>query len=89
MKLKPSARHRQRGVAVLVLLVLLVLIGAFMAANQVTLRSLHRELELLEHQQARKYGALAVMPAPAPTARTNVITSATQNPTPAPAGPNP
>ncbi len=85
MKLQPSARHRQRGVAVLVLLVLLVLIGAFMAANQVTLRSLHRELELLDRQQARKYGALAVKPAPASPARTNTIAA----PEPPPAGPHP
>jgi len=46
---------RERGTAIVVVLAVLVLILAFMAANHVTLRSLHREMQLIEQRQLRKY----------------------------------
>ena len=89
MKLQPSARRRERGLAVLVLLILLGLIGALIAANQVTLRSLHRELELLERQQARKYGTRTVVPPPISPVRTNAVAGLNPNPAATPPAPQP
>jgi hypothetical protein len=56
MKTHPSPATRQRGTAIVVVLAVLVLIVAFMAGNNVTLRSLHREVQLIEKRQLRKYG---------------------------------
>ena len=61
-------RRGERGSAAIVVLVLLFLIVAFAAGNTVTLRSLKRELQLVEQRQLTKYGAAAV---------TNSVTPAT------------
>jgi hypothetical protein len=53
--MQPSRNAGERGMAVVVVLAVLVLILAFMAGNNVTLRSLHREMQLIEQRQLRKY----------------------------------
>ena len=68
MMLQPSmrARRHQQGSAVLVLLSLLTIMAIFAASNQMTLRRLHRELQLIETRQQKKYP----LPLPHPQAST-------------------
>ena len=55
MKTVASTQGSERGSAVIVVLALLLLILAFMAGNDVTLRSLRREMQIIEERQLRKY----------------------------------
>ncbi len=55
MKTVASTQGRERGSAVVVVLALLLLTLAFMAGNDVTLRSLRREMQIIEERQLRKY----------------------------------
>ena len=55
MRTAPSACGGQRGSAVVVVLALLLLIVAFLAGNDVTLRSLRRELQIVDERQLQKY----------------------------------
>lgn len=50
------ARAGERGSAVVVVLILLIGVLAFVAANTSTLHSLKQELQLLEQRQLIKYG---------------------------------
>ena len=59
MKLRANNLHCSRsdsGSAVVIVLVLLLAIVAFLEANTGTLRSLKRELQLIEQRQLVKYG---------------------------------
>lgn len=56
---RAAGRRDERGTALLVVLALLVLIMAFMAGNNVTLRALKQELQILDKHQLQKYGPLA------------------------------
>ena len=63
MKVTSHDRHEragERGSAVVVILVLLLGILALTEANNGTLRSLKRELQLIEQRQLLKYGELTV-----------------------------
>jgi hypothetical protein len=51
----PNARVRQDGFAVVILLAMVILILAFLAGNDVTLRSLKREVQLIERKQLMRY----------------------------------
>ena len=62
-------RRGERGSAAIVVLVLLFLIVAFAEGNSVTLRSLKRELQLLDERQLKKYGDAAVTNAVMPKTR--------------------
>lgn len=55
MRTAPHARGGQCGSAVVVVLALLLLIVAFLAGNDVTLRSLRRELQIVDERQLQKY----------------------------------
>lgn len=50
-------RPEPRGSALIVVLAILFLVLAFMAGNDVTLRSLKRELQILERHQLEKYAS--------------------------------
>lgn len=52
---RASSDGRQRGFVVVVLLAMVVLMLAFLAGNDVTLRSLKREVQLIERQQLMRY----------------------------------
>ena len=58
MKTVVSTKSGRRGSAVIVVLALLVLIMAFMAGNNVTLRSLRQDMQIIEERQLRKYESL-------------------------------
>ncbi len=51
------ARRGERASAAIVVLLLLLLTLAFAAGNSVTLRSLKRELQLVEQRQLKEYGS--------------------------------
>jgi hypothetical protein len=55
---KPTA---ERGSAVLIMLILLVLMGVIMVSNGIVLRQLKRELKLIEAQQLKRSGAPAAI----------------------------
>lgn len=55
MKTAASNQGSERGSAVIVVLALLFLTLAFIAGNDVTLRSLRREMQIIEERQLRKY----------------------------------
>jgi type II secretory pathway component PulK len=85
MKLPPStcsrSRRHQRGVAVIVMLVLLAIILTYIAANIRTLNHLKSELKLTEQRQVQRLNALR--PAQVPVAATNVtatVTNAVEEP---------
>ena len=61
MKIPASSRRRQSGMAVIVMLALLSIMFACLMAN---VRSLNRELKLLEHRQTRRLMVLTVTNAP-------------------------
>ncbi|HEY6170513.1 MAG TPA: hypothetical protein VI454_20940 [Verrucomicrobiae bacterium] len=67
--LRKRSPSRERAMAVLAVMLLLVALAAFVAANGLALRSLQRELRLVEKEQLKKWTA-------APTTATNAPASA-------------
>ena len=58
---------RERGMAVLAVMLLLGALAAFVAANGLALRSLQQELRFVEKQQLKKWSPSPDGPAKAPT----------------------
>ena len=60
MRIQPR-NDRQRGSAFLMLLGILALLFVVVAANQGSLRTLRRELKMVEQQQVKRWAATAVL----------------------------
>jgi len=72
-------RHRQGGMAVIVVLALLALILIYVAANLRALSSLEGEIRLVEKRQIRrleKFGATNRVVVPVPPGATNAVPNA-------------
>jgi len=76
----PSAGAGERGSAVVVILIVLFGILAFLQVNNGTLRSLKRELQLIEQRQLIKYGEAAVTNRVPPGAVRQAAPSTSQSP---------
>lgn len=67
---RPGRPVKERGMALVLVLVVMTLMAAFLAASGMTVANLRRELRLVEQRQLQRYGTNAVTPiriaAPAP-----------------------
>lgn len=58
MKLIPPTHRHERGTAVIAVMMILAVLGAFVAANGTALHSLRREIQLIEHQQQQRWAGV-------------------------------
>ena len=69
--LNSGSARRERGSIVLILLLLLAIMGMYLASNNLALHQLHRDLQLMEQQQLEKF----VLPADKKPTRNRPVNS--------------